>query len=275
MSRGFFQFDLSLVRPISAFALMGLLLCLEWRLPFRAPLQAKFHHAATNLVIGGTNAMVANLLMGGLLLFLIRQVETQGWGLLPFLELGLLANSLASIVLLDLIFFGFHWANHYVPFLWRFHRAHHSDLDLDVTTSQRFHIGEVLISTLIKAAAIAALGVSWMGLVMFEVLLQAATQFQHSNLGLPAPLDKGVRLLLVTPHMHWIHHSRHPREHNANFGTILSVWDRLFGTYFIQTAQEEIRVGLEQYPSLEQVGLFRFLGMPLAGACQPGPYGPP
>jgi sterol desaturase/sphingolipid hydroxylase (fatty acid hydroxylase superfamily) len=75
--------------------------------------------------------------------------------------------------------------------------------------------------------------------------------------------------------MHWIHHSRHPREHNANFGTILSVWDRLFGTYFIQTAQEEIRVGLEQYPSLEQVGLFRFLGMPLAGACQPGPYGPP
>ncbi|MGH2620548.1 MAG: sterol desaturase family protein, partial [Anaerolineales bacterium] len=152
--------------------------------------------------------------------------------------------------------------------------AHHSDLDLDVTTSQRFHIGEVLISTLIKVAAISALGVSWMGLLMFEVVLQAATQFQHSNLRLPAPLDKGVRLVLVTPHMHWIHHSGDPREHNANFGTIFSVWDRLFGTYFILTAQEEIRVGLAEYPSPDQVGLRGFLSMPIGSTCRPGPYGP-
>ncbi len=267
--------DPSYVRAISAFALLGLLLCLEWRSPFRVPIQSKLQHAATNLMIGGTNAAVVNLLMGTLLLFLSHRVESRDWGLLHHFGWGTLPNILASAVLLDLLFYGVHWANHYVPFLWRFHRAHHSDLDLDVTTSQRFHIGEVLISTLIKAVAIPVLGVSWMGLLIFEVVLQAATQFQHSNLGLPAPLDKGVRLLLVTPHMHWIHHSRRPREHNANFGTIFSVWDRLFGTYFMQTRQEEIRVGLQQYPSVEHVGLFQFLGMPLATACQPGPYGPP
>lgn len=274
MNEGFFQFDISLVRPISAFALLGFLLSLEWRIPFRVPIQAKFRHAATNLVIGGTNAVVVNFSMGGILLFLTSQVETQGWGLLHHVGLGPLVNLATSIVLLDLIFYGVHWANHHVPFLWRFHRAHHSDLDLDVTTSQRFHIGEVLISTLIKAAAIAALGVSWMGLLMFEVVLQAATQFQHSNLRLPDPIDKGVRLLLVTPHMHWIHHSFRPYEHNRNFGTIFSSWDRLFGTYFIQTRQEEIGVGLAEYPSPDQVGLLGFLSMPIGSACRPGPYGP-
>jgi sterol desaturase/sphingolipid hydroxylase (fatty acid hydroxylase superfamily) len=274
VNEGFFQFEISLLRPLSAFALLGLLLSLEWRIPFRVPIQAKFRHAATNLVIGGTNAVVVNLVMGGMLLFLTSQVETQGWGLLHLLGLGPLVTPAASVILLDLIFYGVHWANHHVPFLWRLHRAHHSDLDLDVTTSQRFHIGEVLISTLTKAASVAALGISWMGLLIFELALQAATQFQHSNLRLLEPVDNGVRYLVVTPHMHWIHHSFRPREHNTNFGTIFTAWDRLFGTYFMQTRQEEIRVGLAEYPSLDQVGLLGFLSMPIGSACRPGPYGP-
>jgi len=250
VNEGFFQCDISLLRPISAFALLGVLLSLEWRIPFRLPTQAKFRHAATNLVIGGTNAVVVNLVMGGILLLLTSQVETQGWGLLHRVGLGPLVNLAASVILLDLIFYGVHWANHHVPFLWRLHRAHHSDLDLDVTTSQRFHIGEVLISTLIKAASIAALGISWMGLLIFELVLQAATQFQHSNLRLPEPVDKGVRYLVVTPHMHWIHHSFRPREHNTNFGTIFTAWDRLFGTYarLPRAQQERIVFGVRELP---------------------------
>ena len=268
MNEGFFQFDISLLRPISAFALLGFLLSLEWRIPFRVPIQAKFRHAATNLVIGGTNAVVVNLVMGGILLFLTSQVETQGWGLLHHVGLRPLVNFAASVVLLDLIFYGVHWANHHVPFLWRLHRAHHSDLDLDVTTAQRFHLGEVLISTLIKAAAIPIVGVSWMGLLIFELVLQAATQFQHSNLRLPEPIDKGVRYLVVTPHMHWIHHSHRPQEHNTNFGTIFSGWDRMFRTYFLQVHQEEIRVGLDEYPTPAHVCLLPFHTMPFGGGCR-------
>jgi len=274
MNEGFFQFDISLLRPISAFALLGFFLSLEWRIPFRVPIQAKFRHAATNLVIGGTNAVVVNLIMGGILLFLTSQVETQGWGLLHHVGLGPLVNLVASVVLLDLIFYGVHWANHHVPVLWRFHRAHHSDLDLDVTTALRFHIGEVLISTGIKVVAIPTLGISVLGLVVFEMALLAAAQFQHSNLKLPEPVENWFRLLIVTPRMHWIHHSRHPREHNANFGTIFSGWDRLIGTYFMQVRQEEIRVGLDGYPSPEHVGLLRFYAMPVGAGCQRGPHGP-
>jgi sterol desaturase/sphingolipid hydroxylase (fatty acid hydroxylase superfamily) len=138
---------------------------------------------------------------------------------------------------------------------------------MDVTTALRFHPGEVLISTLIKAVAIVTLGVPVIGLLAFETLLVAAAEFQHSNLQLPQPIGTRLGLLVVTPHMHWIHHSRLPLHHNSNFGTIFSGWDRLFHTYFMQVRQEDIRIGLEQYSAPEQVGLGRFYAMPFQSGC--------
>ena len=269
-----FLADMASLRFILAFGGLGLLLWLEWWGPFRVPVEGKPHHVATNLTIGGSNAVIVNLLLGGLLLAWSDRADRAGWGLLHELGLGPISKIAVSVVVLDLVFYVAHWANHHVPVLWRFHRAHHSDLDLDVTTALRFHIGEVLISTGIKVVAIPTLGISALGLVVFEMALLAAAQLQHSNLKLPEPVENWFRLLIVTPRMHWIHHSRHPREHNANFGTIFSGWDRLIGTYFMQVRQEEIRVGLDEYPSPEHVGLLWFYAMPVGAGCQRSPHGP-
>ena len=260
--------DMTALRMSLAFGVLGFFLALEGWIPFRAPVQSKLQHVATNLVIVGGNAVVVNLLVGGGLLLWSRRVEVEGWGLLNQLGWGPLAKVLVSVVLLDLIFFGNHWVNHHVPLLWRFHRAHHSDLDLDVSTGLRFHLGEVLVSTAVKGVSIAALGVPPLGFIISEMALLAAAQFQHSNLSLPKYLETPIRMFLVTPYMHWIHHSRRPREHNSNFGTMLSAWDRLFGTYFMDIRREEIKLGLDEYSSLDRVGILRFYLMPLGGSCR-------
>ncbi len=253
---------LPLLRLITVLGVLGILLLFESWTPFRVSIRSRFRHIATNLAIAGSNAVVVNLLFGGALMMVSHQAE--GWGLLYYLDLDPLGNVVASIVLLDLTFYGFHWANHIIPFLWRFHRAHHSDLELDVTTAFRFHLGEVLISVLIKAVAVILLGIPIIGLLSFETLLVAAAEFQHSNLRLPGSIDKRLRLLIITPHMHWIHHSQLPLHHNSNFGTIFSAWDRLFRTYSLPVRQEDVRIGLERYSTPEQVGLLKFYAMPVA-----------
>lgn len=265
--------DIGQWRSLGVVAGLGLLLALEWALPSRAPRQPKLRHAASNLAIAGSNAVLIAMLFGGLLLVWAREVEARQWGLLHQAGLGWLPSLLAAVLLLDLVFYGLHWANHRLPLLWRFHRAHHSDLDLDVTSALRFHFGEMLVSTGVKAAVIPVLGVSWLGLVVFEIILVAAAQFQHSNLRLPGPWDERLRRLIVTPHMHWSHHSRFPEDHNRNFGTIFSFWDRLWSTYGIRTPQEEIQIGLDDYPSPREAGFTRFFAMPLGRGCRLGRSG--
>jgi sterol desaturase/sphingolipid hydroxylase (fatty acid hydroxylase superfamily) len=188
-------------------------------------------------------------------------------GLFNFVGLESGANLVASVVVMDLVFYGVHRMNHAVPVLWRFHRVHHSDLDLDVTTAFRFHPGEVLISALLKAPVIWALGVSPLGLVSFEIGLLAAAQFQHSNMRVPEPYETIVRRVLVTPNMHRIHHSTVRGEHNSNFSTIFSVWDRLLGTYHMKVRQEGIRIGLLEYQDPRVLSLPRVVWMPFAGRC--------
>lgn len=261
---------LGLIRSAAAFGGLGVLLAVEAWAPFRAPVQSKLGHVAVNLGVAGTNAAAVNLVFGGLLLLWAAHASEAGWGLFAVLGLGGASRVAASIVALDLIFYGVHWANHRVPFLWRFHRAHHSDLDFDVTTALRFHLGEVLVSTGVKAACVVALGVPPLGLAGFEVLLLAAAQFQHSNLHLPGPWDARLRALIVTPDMHRVHHSRVPTEHNANFGTILSGWDRLLRTYRMAVRQEDIVIGLESYPTPDRVTFLRFWTMPFGIGCRSG-----
>lgn len=265
--------DLAAWRPWAVLTGLALLLGAEWYAPFRAPLRSKLRHVATNLVIAGSNAAAVSLLFSGLLVLWSRRAELEGWGLLHRLALDPLANLAASVVLLDLVFYVAHWLNHRVPLLWRFHRAHHSDRELDVTSALRFHLFEVLVSTGIKAGAVVLLGISPPGLILFEMTLVAAAQFQHSNLRLPGALDGSLRVLIVTPHMHWIHHSRNPQDHNANFGTIFSLWDRLLGTYRLRIAQEAVRIGLDEFRDPAQVGLLGFFATPFGEACRRHPGG--
>ena len=254
---------------LSLFLGLGLLLlALEWVMPFRAPTQSKLHHVSTNVVILGTNGLAIQLLGGWALLLWSSHVDSETWGLLHQFQLEPIPHVVLSVILLDLIYYAAHRLNHRVPFLWRFHRAHHSDLDVDVTTSGRFHPGEALITTGIKGVSVLALGVSPVGFLVSETALFAAGQFQHSNLQLPEVLERWLRFVIVTPPMHWIHHSRRSAEHNTNYGTMFSGWDRWFGTYFMEVQQNQIKFGLSEYPVPDDVSLLRFYRMPFDPACR-------
>jgi len=139
-----------------------------------------------------------------------------------------------SVIILDMVIYWQHVLFHHAPLLWRVHRMHHVDLDVDVTTGVRFHPIEILISLLIKFATILSFGMPALSVLIFEVLLNAITLFNHSNIRMPFLLDKAIRSLIVTPDMHRVHHSTIPLETNSNFGFNLSLWDRIFGTYRAQ-----------------------------------------
>jgi sterol desaturase/sphingolipid hydroxylase (fatty acid hydroxylase superfamily) len=197
----------------------------------------------------------------------------RGWGVLNNVALpGWLAVVL-SVVALDLAIYLQHLMFHAVPLLWRLHMVHHADLDFDATTGVRFHTLEILLSMLIKMATVALLGAPALAVVLFEVLLNATSLFNHGNVRLPAWLDRVLRLVVVTPEMHRVHHSVHPRETNSNFGFNLPWWDYLFGTYRAQPADghEGMTVGLSQFRD-ERVAdrLHWMLLLPFVG--RPGGY---
>lgn len=249
-------------------ALVGLLLAVEWLAPFRVPVRSKLEHASTNLIIFGGNSLIAQFLASWPLLLWSGYVTGESWGLLSYFRLNPLADVALSVILLDLLAYGVHRLYHRVPFLWRFHRAHHSDLEMDATTSVRFHLGEVLMTTGIKGLGVLGLGISPGGFLLSETLTLAAGLFSHGNLRLPESLERRLRLVIVTPTMHWIHHSHRPVEHNTNLGAVFSGWDRLFRTYFMGVRQDQIRFGLDEYPEPEDVTILRFLRIPFDPACR-------
>ncbi len=191
--------------------------------------------------------------------------EARGWGLFNLVPVPFVAAMLASVVLLDLAIYLQHVLFHAVPVLWRLHRMHHADLDIDVTTGVRFHPVEILLSLLIKFGVIALLGAPALAVLIFEVLLNATSMFNHSNVRMPAAVDRIVRLLVVTPDMHRVHHSIARVETNSNFGFNFPWWDRLFGTYQAQPAagHEGMTIGVERFRDPAELRLDRMLLQPL------------
>lgn len=191
--------------------------------------------------------------------------QAQGWGLLNVLRApGWLAVPV-SVLLLDLAIYAQHVAFHLVPVLWRLHRMHHADLEFDVTTGVRFHPVEIVLSMLIKAAVVLALGASPLGVLVFEVLLNATSMFNHGNVRLPSWMDRILRWLVVTPEMHRVHHSILRRETDSNFGFNLPWWDRLFGTYRAQpeAGHERMTIGIDRFRNPRELRLDRMLLQPL------------
>lgn len=170
-----------------------------------------------------------------------------GWGLFNMLALPGWTEMIAAILILDLAIWAQHLITHRVPLLWRFHRVHHADRDMDVTTAIRFHPVEIAASMLVKIGLVYALGPSALAVLLFEILLNGTSLFNHANIALPDWADRAVRLILVTPDMHRVHHSVVRAEHDSNFGFALSVWDRIFGTYRPQplAGHDAMQVGLE------------------------------
>jgi len=195
-----------------------------------------------------------------------------GWGLLNNLDIPDWLSLIAGVLILDLIIYLQHVMFHAVPALWRLHMMHHADLDYDVTTGLRFHPLEIYISMGIKVAAIAALGASPLAVLIFEVTLNATAMFNHGNIKLPLQIDKVLRLLVVTPDMHRVHHSVTIRETNSNFGFNFPWWDRLMGTYRAQpvAGHEGMTIGLSQFRDAKRNTLPWMLVLPFTG--EPGSY---
>lgn len=193
--------------------------------------------------------------------------EDRGWGLFNNIDVPFWLAIVVSMLVLDLAIYLQHVMFHAVPGLWRLHRMHHADLDFDATTGLRFHPVEILISMGIKLAVVAALGPPAVAVLLFEVILNATALFNHANIDLPRPVDRVLRLIVVTPDMHRVHHSVDPRETNSNYGFNLPWWDRLLGTYIAQPAKghERMEIGIEQFRTRRDLWLDRMLVQPLRG----------
>jgi sterol desaturase/sphingolipid hydroxylase (fatty acid hydroxylase superfamily) len=218
-----------------------------------------------NLGILAVDVVLLRIVFPGAAVGFALLVEERGWGLLNFSSLPPWTAFVLGVLALDLVIYLQHVLFHAVPLLWRLHRVHHTDLGFDVTTGFRFHPLEIGVSMLIKYTAIAALGPPAGAVLLFEVLLNAVTMFNHGNVRLPVGLDRWLRLLVVTPDMHRVHHSIRRNETNSNFGFNFPWWDRWFGTYRSQPAAGHagMTIGIEQFREPRDSRLDRLLLQPL------------
>ena len=225
-----------------------------------------------NLAIVALDNLLLRLLMPAMAVGVALAAQARGWGLLNQTELPAAVETVAAVLALDLVIYLQHLMFHAVPLLWRLHMVHHADLDIDVTTALRFHPIEILISMGIKMAAVAVIGPSATAVVLFEAVLNATAMFNHANIHLPEGLDRFLRLLVVTPDMHRVHHSVTIRETNSNFGFNFPWWDRIFGTYRPQPAagHQGMSIGLSQFRDQKKLGFLHLLALPFTG--KPGAY---
>jgi len=250
---------------LSAFATVFVLIAvLEAVYPRRRPTVSRWRRWQANLAIIALNPLAARLVVPLLPATLAALAAQRGWGLLNLIDLPLWVEGALAVVVLDLVIYFQHVLFHAVPTLWRLHMVHHADLDIDLTTGLRFHPIEIVISTAIKLAAVAAIGAPVAAVIVFEVILNAAAMFNHSNWRLLPGVDRLVRLVVVTPDMHRVHHSVIIRETNSNYGFNLSWWDRLFGTYQAQPLKGHgaMTIGLAAFRDAQRLGLLRLLAMP-------------
>jgi len=228
----------------------GALLCL-WLLETLAPMyhaaRDRTAHALRNLALGAVNGLVAAALLVALTVAVIESCRRADFGLLRWVELPIVVRWLIALVALDLTHYLAHLTFHKTPALWRIHAVHHHDADVDVTTAARFHPLEIAAHAFAMLPAIALLGLSLSHVVVYEIALVTASMFHHANVRMPRRFDRALRLLIVTPRMHWVHHSEWQPETDSNYGSVLSVWDRLFGTFRLRPDPASIRFGLEGF----------------------------
>lgn len=252
---------------LSVFAAVFLVMALaEWAAPRRPLGHGRGRRWLTNLAIVAIDTLAVRLIFPLAAVGFAIWAESRGIGLFHILDVSGPVAGIVSFVVLDLAIWAQHVAVHKVPVLWRVHRVHHADVDIDLTTGIRFHPVEIVLSMLWKMAVIAALGAPPLAVFVFEVVLNAMAMFNHANVRLPARLDRMLRLVVVTPDMHRVHHSTEMRETDSNYGFNLSIWDRLFRTYVPQPAlgHEGMRIGLEEFQSEDPTRLGWSLALPVA-----------
>ena len=256
---------LRLLTLIGVFALMAL-----WEIlaPRRPPSVGRLYRWVNNLSIIVLNSLLVRLVFPAAAVGVALFTEARGWGLLSLLPWPDWLLLTVGVILLDFAIWVQHVLFHAVPALWRLHRMHHADQDFDVTTGLRFHPIEILLSMAIKAGFILMLGIPAVAVLVFEILLNATSMFNHGNVRIPSGLDRLLRWFVVTPDMHRVHHSWYPDETNSNFGFNLPWWDRLMGTYRAAPRDGHLRmtIGIRQFRELRDLRLDRLLIQPFVGS---------
>jgi sterol desaturase/sphingolipid hydroxylase (fatty acid hydroxylase superfamily) len=237
---------------IALFVGCGLLLFgLERAMPLRRSARALLGRLVVNLVFSAFAFAAAALVVRPAVEASLGGAAGADFGLLHWLALPAPLRFGVGFLLMDLSFYYWHLLNHRVPLLWRFHNVHHTDPDLDVSTALRFHFGELAFSAAFRGVQILLIGVSAWSYVAYELVFQANTLFQHSNVRLPIRLERTLNRVLVTPRMHGIHHSQVQRETNSNYGVVFPWWDRLHRTLGLNVPQSAITIGVPAYSSPE------------------------
>ncbi len=245
-------------------SVLVLMLILESLIPRHSTVDSKPRRLAINFSLTGFNVLLVKLLLGGAAVGLADFAGERGWGLFNYLDWPAAVEMVIAILFLELMIYIQHVFLHKIPFFWRFHKVHHSDLDLDVSSGLRFHPLEILGSMIYKLGLVAALGPSVLTVVAFEAILNGMAQFTHSNIKLPLGLDRILRWVFVTPDMHRIHHSVEQNETDSNYGFNMSIWDRLLGTYIHDgiKPQPEIVIGIPQFRTPQEVSLLKLMIIP-------------
>lgn len=238
-----------LIRLSFFFGIFAVMAVWELAAPRRRLTEKKWLRWGNNIGLVFFNSFLLRVLFPTAAVGMALFAREQGWGLINYLQPPYWLAVLAAVIVLDFFIWLQHVMVHAVPLLWRLHRVHHADLDFDVTTGARFHPLEILLSMGIKFAVIALLGPPVLAVIVFEILLNATSMFNHSNVRLPVGIDRVLRLFVVTPDMHRVHHSIEDDETNSNFGFNLPWWDRLFGTYCAQprAGHEGMTIGIRTF----------------------------
>lgn len=254
------------------FGVLALMAIWELLAPRRALTISKTARWFANLAIISINAAVVRLLFPILPVALALLAQKKGWGLLNSFDTLFWLPVVVGVIVLDLVIYLQHVMFHAIPALWRLHMMHHADLDFDLTTGLRFHPIEIVLSACIKLGAVLVIGPPVLAVLVFEVLLNGTSMFNHSNVHIPSSVDRVLRFFLVTPDMHRVHHSVVIKETNSNFGFSLPWWDRLLGTYCDQPAagHQGMTIGLSQFRDSKRLTLPWMLALPFIG--EPGKY---
>jgi sterol desaturase/sphingolipid hydroxylase (fatty acid hydroxylase superfamily) len=254
--------DASLIRASFFWGGILFFLVMELLVPYRESSVSKVKRWVNNIALTVFNGAILYFVFAGAVVSTAVYVTTQRLGVLNLLVLPPWAKLLVTVAVMDFMLYIWHLLNHEVPLLWRFHRVHHSDLNMDVSTATRFHIGELAISALIKISLVFFLGASLAGVVIFESALILFAQFHHSSLRVPGWFEALFWVLFVPPSMHRIHHSVIIKERNTNYGTIFSTWDRWLGTLLTKVDQGRIRIGIGAYQKPDKLHFHHLLAMP-------------
>ncbi len=256
--------DTNILRISIFFVILIILILLESIIPKRKRIKNIYGRWYVNFSLVVISTICIKILFPILAIESALLSKEYGWGFLNIYDFNYIFSILISVCLLDLIVYLQHLTFHENNFLWKFHSLHHSDHDLDASSGLRFHPIEIVISLIIKISFIIFIGVPPMAVIVFEIILNAMSLFNHSNIKIPEKMDKVLRFCIVTPDMHRIHHSENKIETNSNYGFCLSLWDSIFNTYRPNSliVQEKMNLGLKEFPVLQKQSLIWALKMP-------------